>query len=163
MTLTRAAFLVLIVAAATIGGAWMFQLAGYAPCELCLKQRIPYYFGVPVAFIAVVLAAQRQQTPARVALAFTGLIFVASTALAGYHAGVEWGFWPGPSDCTGDFATAGSTSDFLKQLQSVQVVRCDAVALRVLGLSLAAWNVLISATLAIVALSAAWRARSSRA
>ena len=163
MNLTRATLLVLLVASATIGGAWAFQLAGYAPCELCLKQRIPYYTGVPVAVIAFVLASQRKETAARVALAVTGLIFFASTALAGYHSGVEWGFWPGPADCTGDFATAASTTDFLKQLQSVQVVRCDAVALRVLGLSLAAWNVLISAVLAVVALSAAWRARSSPA
>ena len=43
----RAAWLILIIAAATIAGAWIFQAFGYAPCELCLSERIPYYVGVP--------------------------------------------------------------------------------------------------------------------
>jgi disulfide bond formation protein DsbB len=37
--------------------------------------------------------------------------------------------------------------DFLRQLQSVKVARCDAPALRILGLSVAGWNALISAGL----------------
>ncbi len=41
--------------------------------------------------------------------------------------------------------------DFMKQLQSVKVVRCDAVAIRILGLSLAGWNAVISAALALIA------------
>ena len=62
--------------------------------------------------------------------------------------GIEWGFWPGPKECTGPLDHARSTSDFLKQLQNVKVARCDAPALRILGLSLAAWNAVISAGLA---------------
>ena len=41
--------------------------------------------------------------------------------------------------------------DFLHQLQTQKVVRCDAVAIRIFGLSLAGWNALISAALAIIA------------
>ena len=69
---------------------------------------------------------------------------------AAYHAGVEWKFWPGPSECSGTAAAPVAVGDFLKQLQSVTVVRCDEAALQVMGLSLAAWNALLSAGLAAV-------------
>jgi disulfide bond formation protein DsbB len=39
----------------------------------------------------------------------------------------------------------------MKQLQTTKVVRCDAVAIRILGLSLAGWNAVISAVMAFVA------------
>ncbi len=42
-TQLQIALQILVIAAATLGGAWIFQAFGYAPCELCLKQRIPYY------------------------------------------------------------------------------------------------------------------------
>ena len=40
----------------------------------------------------------------------------------------------------------------MKQLQSVQIVRCDEVALRILGLSLAGWNAVISAAMSALAI-----------
>ena len=46
----------------------------------------------------------------------------------------------------------------MKQLQATQVVQCDKVAIRILGLSLAGWNVVISAALAMLAVTGA-RAR----
>jgi disulfide bond formation protein DsbB len=42
-------------------------------------------------------------------------------------------------------------TEFLQQLQTIKVVRCDAVAIRILGLSLAGWNAIISAALAAFA------------
>lgn len=156
-TLARWSLLIVLVAAATIAGAWVFQIAGYAPCELCLKQRIPYYIGAPLALVAFIVAMRGMRGAARVALALVALVFAAGAVLGAYHSGVEFGWWAGPADCTGDFTAAASTQDFLKQLQAVQVVRCDAVALRVLGLSLAVWNFFISTVLAIAAAVAASR------
>jgi disulfide bond formation protein DsbB len=150
----RAALFVFAGATATILGAWAFQVAGYSPCDLCLKQRIPYYVGIPLALLTLFVASRHQlgsYRAARFGLAALTLIFIASALFGAYHAGVEWGFWAGPADCTGTLEKAGSMNDFMKQLQSVKVVRCDAVAIRVLGLSLAGWNAVISAVLAIVA------------
>ena len=42
----------------------------------------------------------------------------------------------------------------------LHVVRCDEAAFRVLGLSLAGWNALLSAALAVLSLGAALRRRS---
>jgi len=147
LTQLQIALAILVIAAATLGGAWIFQLNGYAPCDLCLKQRIPYYIGIPLALITMLAAVRHQNTlllPDFIGLA---LLFGFSTLFGIYHSGVEWGLWQGPTDCTGTLTQAGSVDDFLKQLQTVKVVRCDAVAIRILGLSLAGWNAVISAAL----------------
>ena len=96
-------------------------------------------------------AARGPESLLRAALWHLALIFAASAIFGAYHAGVEWGFWPGPTECTGLLDRARSGNDFLKQLQSVKVTRCDAPALRILGLSLAGWNALISVGLAALA------------
>jgi disulfide bond formation protein DsbB len=72
---------------------------------------------------------------------------------------VEWGFWPGPSDCGGGAGPGpASVDDFLKTLETTRVVSCTEAAWRFLGVSLAGWNVLISLALAGLAGTAA-RAR----
>ncbi len=135
----------------TIAGAFAFQAAGIAPCELCLKERLPFYAGMALGAVTAVAAARAPRALALSCFALLTLLFLFSAAFGAYHAGVEWGFWPGPSDCTGTPARAASSADFLRQLQTVRVVRCDAVAIRVLGLSLAGWNVIVSVAVAVLA------------
>ena len=142
------ALVILAIAVSSIVGAFLFEALGYAPCELCLKERIPYYAAIPFAGLAVLFAARGSRTLLRTAFVVLALIFTASAIFGAYHAGIEWGFWPGPKECTGPLDHARSTSDFLRQLQNVKVARCDAPALRILGLSLAGWNAVISAGLA---------------
>lgn len=154
---SRAAALIFVISAATIGGAWIFQAMGYPPCELCLSERIPYYVGVPVAGATLILALRKVRAPARLGFILLFVIFACSAGFGVYHAGVEWHFWQGPTACTGSTLTkASSMQEFLHQLQTQKIVRCDAVAIRVFGLSLAAWNALISAGLAVLAV---WSAR----
>jgi disulfide bond formation protein DsbB len=144
-----AALLILIVAAATIGGAFVFEYGyGYLPCKLCLQQRLPYYAAMPLA-LAIAFAPGRWP---RLGLAGLVLLFLISAGLGAYHAGVEWGAWLGPSDCGGGAATpAANVADFMKSLNQVRVVSCTEAAWRFLGLSLAGWNVVISLALTAVA------------
>jgi disulfide bond formation protein DsbB len=146
-----AASLVLAAAVFTLAGAWTFQALGYEPCELCLKQRFPWYAALPLSAAAIFLARDGRIATTKALLALLALIFVASAIFGAYHAGVEWKFWPGPTDCTGDFAAAPTMEEFRKQLQATRIVRCDEVALRIFGLSLADWNVLVSAGVALIA------------
>ena len=157
-TLAVAALGVIVL---TIAGAFAFQAAGISPCELCLKERLPYYAGMALGAITVAAAARSPRALALACFASLAALFLFSAGFGAYHAGVEWGFWAGPSDCTGTPAHAASSADFLHQLQTVRVVRCDAVAIRILGLSLAGWNVVVS--LVIVALAVAGFARVPRA
>ena len=135
----------------TIAGAWIFEAAGYPPCDLCLEQRYAYYVGVPLALVTLALATlQANRTLLRALFWLLALIFAANVVLAIYHSGVEAKLWQGPTACTGAL-NAGSGGDLLAQLAKVKVVRCDAVQLRVLGLTLANWNIAISAALAALA------------
>ena len=153
MTTRRSALAVLVLAVLAIGGAWYSQLVWHLePCELCLLQRWPYYVGVPIAVLTVALAFRTEESPVVAwLLGLLALIFLVSAGLAAYHAGVEWGLWPGPSACTGQYVAPASTDDFLKSLDSGPSVRCDEAAIRILGLSLAGWNVLASLAIAAVA------------
>jgi disulfide bond formation protein DsbB len=156
ITVRQAALAITLVAAATVGGALVFQhVWGYQPCKLCLEQRNPYYVAIPLALLAAVVPGRW----ARAGLWLLALVFIVSAGFGAYHSGVEWGFWAGPSDCGGGSgASAGNVGDFLSQLQTTRVVSCTEAAWRFLGLSLAGWNVVISLGLAAFA---AWAARKA--
>ena len=147
LTPQRAALLIFGVALATIAGAWIFEYFGYAPCELCLKQRWAYYTGIPLALIAAMLAPTHHGL-ARTGLVILVLLWLASMIFGVYHAGVEWKWWAGPSTCTAQAGFTGGLPDL-----SAPVVLCDTPAIRILGLSLAGWNALISLALTLVALA----------
>lgn len=152
--------LVLAGMIAVIGSALAFEhLGGYQPCKLCLQQRNPWYVGIPVAALAVAGFALRWPAVlTRGLLLVTGIILVYSVYLGVHHAGVEWGWWPGPDDCgavEGGLAT--TTEDLFKQLEETVPPSCDAAPLRILGLSFAGWNALASAVLAAIAIHTSMR------
>lgn len=148
-----AALAIFVISAATLAGAWYFQLVvGLPPCPLCLEERIPYHVIIPLSLLLVIAAAVRAPskllTVGFVALALAAL---ANVVLGTYHAGVEWHWWAGPTDCTGPLTDLHAGGSLLNQLQSIHVVRCDAAAWRFLGISLAGYNALISLLLAAIA------------
>ncbi len=148
-----AALAIAVIAAATLAGAWFFQLVlDIQPCPLCLEQRYAYYLAIPLALLVAGAAAKNASRP----LLVIGFALLAAAALynaglGGYHAGVEWGFWQGPTDCTGPVLDFGKAGSLLENLDKVKVVRCDEVQWRFLGLSLAGYNVLISLVMAALA------------
>ena len=148
-----AAVAIALVAAATLAGAWFFELVlDIRPCPLCLEQRYAYYLALPLGLV-VAFAASRG-APRQIALAGLAILALAALANAGlgaYHAGVEWQFWQGPTDCSGPVVDLGSAGTLLQRLDTVKVIRCDEVQWRFLGLSLAGYNVLISLLMASIA------------
>jgi len=148
-----AALIVAFVGAATMAGAWFFELVvELKPCPLCLEQRVPYYIGIPLGLI-VAFAAWRK---APRAIVISGLLALAALMLWGaylgvFHAGIEWGWWVGPQECSGA-PQLGPPGDFMKRLQEINITRCDQAAWRFQGISLAGYNALIALALAAVAL-----------
>jgi disulfide bond formation protein DsbB len=149
-----AALAITLVAAATLAGAWFFQLVlDIRPCPLCLEQRYAYYLALPLGALIACLAARH--APRQWLMAGFVILLAAALGnayLGGYHAGVEWKFWQGPTDCSGPILDLGSAGNLLQRLDTVKVVRCDEVQWRFLGLSLAGYNVLISLLMAALAL-----------
>ena len=144
-----------ILSAAILAAVLVMQYGyGYAPCKLCLTERLPYYAALPLGLIAL-FAPERL---ARIALGLAALGLLYGAGIGIYHAGAEWGFWPGPTDCGGGTgANPGQVGDFLNALQTTKVVDCSVAALRVLGVSLAGWNALLAFRLASLAGTAAVR------
>jgi disulfide bond formation protein DsbB len=146
-----AAGVIALASAATLAGAWFMQLVmKLQPCPLCLEQRIFHYIAVPLAAL-VAVAAWRKAARGLLAAGFglLLLLMVTGAGLAAYHAGVEWHWWAGPSECTGPLNSFGS--NLLKELETFSIVRCDEASWRLFGLSLAGYNVLISLALAALA------------
>jgi disulfide bond formation protein DsbB len=157
----RVGALVLFGAAAVILGALAFEhLGGYAPCPLCLQQRYAYYAGIPLLFLALMLLATRRAKASAALFLLVGLAFLANAGLGGYHAGVEWHFWPGPDTCaaTSTAPLGSGGGGVLGDLGKTRVIRCDEAPWSFLGLSLAGWNVVASLMLAAGAISAAFKA-----
>lgn len=157
-----AAAIVAVIGLATIGGFFFFQyVLGYPPCPLCLEQRIPYYFTVPLAamlWLGGGYGASRK-------VMMLGFLAIAAAmlwdaGLAAFHAGVEWKFWAGPTDCSGPITSFGSANNLMNSLQNIRVVRCDEAAWRLFGISLPGYNVLVSLALVAVAV---WGAKASLA
>ena len=103
---------------------------------------------MPVAALAVLLARGEQVGLARILLLAIALAFLANMGLAVYHAGVEWKWWPGPTECTGAFALKWGEGGVV----DTPVIRCDEASFRFLGLSFAGWDALVLAFLVAVAL-----------
>ncbi|TPW25948.1 disulfide bond formation protein B [Pararhizobium mangrovi] len=148
-----------VAMAVVIGIALGFEhIGGYMPCELCLKERIPYYVGVPVmlaAFVAALAGAPTALT--RGLIAIGGIAMLVGAGLSIYHAGVEWHFWPGPSSCTGTGDASSDAGNLLESLDTVTPPSCDTAAGRFLGLSFSGWNVVATLVLAALAFAAALR------
>jgi disulfide bond formation protein DsbB len=159
-----AAFLIAAGGAATILGAYYFQyVLHYAPCELCLDERVPYYVGIPLALVVALAGLLRAPRPLLVGgLTLLIVVFVIGAALGAYHSGVEWKFWPGPAHCSGAIENFGNAGGLLERMNQTKIVPCDAAAWRLFGISLAEYNVLISLALAAIALWGIAKAKSSR-
>jgi disulfide bond formation protein DsbB len=148
-----AAVAITAIAAATLAGAWFFQLVlDIRPCPLCLEQRYAYYLAIPLgALVALGAVRDAPRAVLLAGLAILAAVALGNAALAAYHAGVEWHFWQGPTDCTGEIGNLGSAGNLLARLDTVKVIRCDEVQWKFLGLSLAGYNVLISLLMAAIA------------
>ena len=143
-----ASALVFVIATATILAALAFEhVGGYAACPLCLQERYAYYFAVPASALAVPLARGYGIGIARILLALIAAAFIANAIAGIYHAGVEWKWWAGPGECAGGFELKWGEGGIVE----TPVIRCDEASWRLLGLSFAGWNALISAALAAIA------------
>jgi disulfide bond formation protein DsbB len=140
-----------IASLALILGALGFQfLDRLPPCEMCMWQRYPHIaaaiIGINGAFL--IRTGVIGRGAATMLVVVTAILIAFSGVLGVYHAGVEWHWWPGPSSCTGPAFQFHGTLDL-----TAPMVRCDAAAWRLFGLSLAGYNALISLGLALGALA----------
>jgi len=138
-----ARLIALLLPLALLGGAFASQyVGGLYPCEMCWWQR--YAHMAAIAAAALAFTAPAESSRARVFTLLAALAIAVSGAIGVYHAGVEAKIFQGFTQCTAEVSRGISTADLLKQLTHAPLVRCDEVQFRFLGLSLAAWNAILS-------------------
>jgi disulfide bond formation protein DsbB len=153
--MTNRAFigLALILALAVIGFVLFSQyVQGFAPCELCLRERLPWY-GVIGLGIAGLLIPPRATLSRWISILIAAM-FIISIGLGLHHAGVEQGWWAGPEACTGGLTGAETVEHLRAIMHAAQLVRCDEISWKFLGLSMAAYNFLISLAASVAAIFA---------
>ena len=90
-------------------------------------------------------------------MAPVGMIFLAGALLAFYHAGVEYGFWPGPASCAqGAQQSFDTINQLMQALDAGELVRCDEAAFTLFGISLAGYNGVVCLILAGLGFMAAF-------
>ncbi|MCA3269147.1 MAG: disulfide bond formation protein B [Thalassospira sp.] len=138
------------VAVLLVGGALVSQYGfGYAPCTLCLWQRVPY-----AAVTALALAGLKW--PRCFWLYALALVYAATAALAFFHSGVEYGWWRFESSCTSTGAAAQTLAELEAALNAAPLVRCDQPPFVVLGLSMAGWHAVTAFFLSILTALQGW-------
>jgi disulfide bond formation protein DsbB len=133
----KARALALIIPGALMAGALGSQyLGGLAPCEMCLWQRWPHYAAIGLAALAFVL-------PQRALVWLAALAILVSGSIGIFHAGVEYHWWEGLTQCSQVPGSSGS-GNILADIMKTPLVRCDQAQWSLFGISLAGYNAMIS-------------------
>lgn len=154
---------ILAATIAVLGGALLFEhVGGLAPCVMCLWQRWPWWIAGAVTLPILLLPPVRRRLGPALPW-FFALLFAGSFALAAYHVAVEQHWVAGPATCSAPISGARTLADFQNMIVARPVVRCDEVPWALFGISLAGFNAIFSAALALLALRTATRARHMEA
>tara|TARA_B100000795_G_scaffold33428_1_gene22027 strand:- start:27 stop:425 length:399 start_codon:yes stop_codon:yes gene_type:complete len=117
----------------------------HQPCNLCLIERIPYFFSIIVTSIC--LFTKKFE---KLSLIILSLIFFSATLIAFYHFGLEQGFIKESLVCDLNNESNNLSREALLNQLKVMPVSCKDVTFRILGLSLATFNIFINLILGVI-------------
>lgn len=139
--LSQARLLAVLVPNALLWGAIGSQyLGGLHPCEMCMWQRWPHIAAILLALVAIFT---RKSPASRLFTALAAIAIAVSGGIGVFHAGVEYHWWKGITECTAP-PMSGSSSDIMAQIMAAPIVRCDQAQWTLWGISLAGWNAIVS-------------------
>ena len=122
-------------------------ILGYKPCNLCLIERLPYFFSIIIILLCLTINKFY-----KIVFILLTITFAVGTILSFYHFGIEQGFFKESLVCaTNNEINTLSKEDLIKELQK-KVVSCKDVQFTLLGLSLAIINTIISFILSVITL-----------
>tara|TARA_B100001093_G_C26105310_1_gene708588 strand:+ start:15 stop:518 length:504 start_codon:yes stop_codon:yes gene_type:complete len=142
MPVNRALLICATMSSCLLLGAFLFDyFGGLAPCKMCIWQRWVHGAVILVALSGLLMPTELRK---KLSLLLVFLATLTSAAIAGFHAGVEWQLWDGPSGCTASLKNSGDMALLVDQLLATPVVRCDEVLWSLFGISMAGWNTIFS-------------------
>ena len=122
-------------------------ILGYKPCNLCLIERLPYFFTIIIILLCLTINKFY-----KIVFILLTISFAVGTILSFYHFGIEQGFFKESLVCAANNEINSlAKEDLIKELQK-KVVSCKDVQFTLLGLSLAIINTIISFILSVITL-----------
>ena len=117
------------------------HVIGLAPCPLCIYQRVPYAVLIKISLMSLIFA--RIEKYAIPAIALTLLCAI---CLSAYHSAIERGFIEASAHCTtfAKIPEKASIEDSIKMLMEAPIASCSKAAIKVLGVSMTEWNLLLN-------------------
>ncbi len=161
-TLTRNQLILFVTlsSAVILAAAYVFETMGFQPCQMCLWQRYPHMAAVAVGALALLTGWRL--------LPWLGALAAATTsAISGYHSGVERKWWLGPDTCVAYGVEGMSADELMSQIMNAPLARCDEISWRlsdlitlpaleqVLDITMANMNFIGAAVLALIWIMAA--------
>ena len=141
--LFKTIFLISLIA--LISAYFIEHVLGHQPCNLCLLERIPYFFSI----IIIILNLKFNHFE-KFFIFLLIIVFLGATLLSLYHFGIEQGLIQESLVC--DLQNGSETlskEEMLKQLQQ-KSVSCKDVTFKIFGLSLTTINIIISCLITII-------------
>ena len=140
--------LMLIFSIFAILAAYFIQyVLGHKPCNLCLFERLPYFFSIII--ISICLFTQKFE---KITLIILSLIFFIAALLSFYHFGIEQGFIKESLVCDLNSENKNLSKEALLNQLKKMPVSCKDITFKIFGLSLATFNIFISIILSAITL-----------
>ena len=118
----------------------------YEPCKLCIYQRLPYIAAIFVSLIGYNYSANDK------ILIIIIMIFVISAIISGYHFGIENNFINEIVSCSNKSTEISDKSQLLETLNKTIPIDCKDATFKILGVSLAAINTILSILIIIISI-----------
>ena len=126
-----------------ISALYIEYILQYEPCKLCIYQRLPY-----IAAIFISIVGFNYSTNDKI-LIITIMVFAISAIISGYHFGIENNLIQEISSCTNNSLDVSNKSKLLESLNKSMPVDCKDATFKILGISLAAINTILSILIVI--------------
>jgi len=137
-------FIILIISIISIISALYIEyILQYEPCKLCIYQRLPYMAAIFISFIGFNYSSNDK------ILIILIMIFALSAIISGYHFGIENNLFDELSACVNDSLDISNKSKLLESLSQSMPVNCKDATFKILGVSLAAINTILSVLIVI--------------
>ena len=137
--------LILLFSIFTLLAAYFIQyVLKHQPCNLCLIERIPYILSIII--ISICLFTKKFE---KISLIILSTIFFSATLIAIYHFGIEQGIIKESLVCNLNNENNNLSKEALLSQLREMPVSCKEVSFKILGLSLATFNIFISFVLGV--------------
>ena len=118
---------------------------GHKPCNLCIFERVPYILAILIISFNLIFSNYQ-----KIIFFLLGVIFMVAALISFYHFGIEQGFFDESLVCDLNLNFKNISREELLESLKLKTISCKDVNFKVLGLSLATINTILSLILSAI-------------